>query len=160
MAYLLDTCVISDFERGSRHPALQAWRAATAVDDMVIPVIALAEIRLGANKQRDRGLTADAERIDLWLRGLSLAFRIIPFDARAALAWSDMTGVLPHDGTRAFERDMMIAATALANGLTLVTRNIRHFGPVADRFSDLVVFDPYQDPMADAVTGAGMSSAA
>lgn len=160
MAYLLDTCVVSDIERGDRHPTLRAWWTATAVDDIAVPVIALAEIRIGANKQRAQGLVADAERIDRWLRGVSLAFPIIPFDTRAALVWSDMTGVLPHDGTRSFERDIMIAATAIANGLTLATRNIRHFGPVADRFPDLVVFDPYQERFADVVTGAGMPSAA
>ncbi len=50
--------------------------------------------------------------------------RILPVDASTARRWGRLSGTLGHEGT-----DLLIAATAIEHGLTVVTRNVRHFEP-------------------------------
>jgi predicted nucleic acid-binding protein len=50
--------------------------------------------------------------------------RILPVDVALARRWGQLSATLGHDGA-----DLLIAATALEHGLTVVTRNMRHFEP-------------------------------
>ena len=50
--------------------------------------------------------------------------RILPVDTATARRWGRLSATHGHDGT-----DLLIAATALEHGLTVVTRNVRHFQP-------------------------------
>ncbi len=50
--------------------------------------------------------------------------RILQVDLRPAQRWGRLTAVLGHQGA-----DLLIAATALEYGLTVVTRNLSHFQP-------------------------------
>jgi len=59
--------------------------------------------------------------------------RIIPFDLGAARRWGRLSAELGHD-----DADVMIAATALERGLTVVTRNVRHFQPAG-----VAIFNPF-----------------
>jgi predicted nucleic acid-binding protein len=45
-------------------------------------------------------------------------------DVALARRWGQLSATLGHDGA-----DLLIAATALEHGLTVVTRNMRHFEP-------------------------------
>ena len=58
----------------------------------------------------------------------------MPFDLPTARRWGALSATRGNDGA-----DLMIAATALENGLTVVTRNVSHFEPtgvaVPDPFS-------------------------
>lgn len=144
MAYLLDTCVVSDLQRGSRHPGLQAWYAAVDVDKLLIPAIAVAEVCAGIQALRRRGLTHQAVNLEQWLRGMQLTFPVIPFGGRAAAVLGEMSSCVRHDGTPNFERDLMIAATAVALGAMVATRNLRHFMAIAERYPALTVADPYR----------------
>jgi predicted nucleic acid-binding protein len=58
---------------------------------------------------------------------------VLPFDLRAARRWGALSAALGNDGA-----DLMIAATALEHGLTVVTRNISDFEPAG-----VVVLDPF-----------------
>ena len=57
--------------------------------------------------------------------------RILPVDAPTARRWGRLSGDLGHEGT-----DLLIAATALEHGLTVVTRNVRHFEPTGAQVLD------------------------
>jgi predicted nucleic acid-binding protein len=50
--------------------------------------------------------------------------RILPFDLQAARRWGQLSAALGNDGA-----DLMISATALEHGLTVVTRNVSDFEP-------------------------------
>ena len=50
--------------------------------------------------------------------------RVLPVDSATARRWGRLSATLGHEGA-----DLLIAATALEHGLTVVTRNVRHFEP-------------------------------
>ena len=50
--------------------------------------------------------------------------RRLPVDVGVARRWGQLSAAIGHDGA-----DLLIAATALERGLTVVTRNLRHFTP-------------------------------
>jgi len=55
---------------------------------------------------------------------------IHPFDKAAAGAYAVIRAQLERQGVTISERDTQIAAIAVANGLTVVTHNVREFGRV------------------------------
>src|SRR3979490_1238074 len=59
--------------------------------------------------------------------------RVVPFDLPTARRWGALSAALGNDGA-----DLMIAATALENGLTVVTRNVSDFEPTG-----VAVLDPF-----------------
>ena len=62
---------------------------------------------------------------------------ILPVDTAVARRWGQLCARLGHGGA-----DLLIAATALEHGLSVVTRNVRHFIPtgvtVENPFTDAV----------------------
>ena len=75
-----------------------------------------------------RDLAQWTERILTWF-----ADRVLPMDAAAARRWGRLSASV---GNR--DVDLLIAATALEHGLTVVTRNLRHFEPAG-----VPVLDPF-----------------
>ena len=61
------------------------------------------------------------------------ADRVLPVDAATARRWGRLSAAL---GNR--DADLLIAATALEHGLTVVTRNVKHFEPTG-----APVLDPF-----------------
>ena len=49
---------------------------------------------------------------------------LLPMDVGVARRWGQLSASIGHDGA-----DLLIAATALEHGLTVVTRNLKHFQP-------------------------------
>jgi toxin FitB len=134
--FLLDTNVISEIRKGSRaHPNVARWVARTPVDEIGTSVIVLAEIRHGIELKRRRD-PQQAESLDRWFRQMRarLADRVLPVDELVADAWAllGIPGPLPLI-------DGLLAATAKAYGLILVTRNIADVAvtgvPLIDPFS-------------------------
>lgn len=62
--------------------------------------------------------------------------RILSVDTRIARRWGRLSARIGRGGA-----DLLIAATALEYGLTVVTRNVRHFLQTG-----VPVEDPFQDP--------------
>ncbi|MFM8604228.1 MAG: PIN domain-containing protein [Cyanobium sp.] len=54
--------------------------------------------------------------------------RLLSVDLGIARRWGQLSARLGHDGA-----DLLIAATALERGLTVLTRNLRHFTPTGVR---------------------------
>ena len=93
--------------------------------DLHISVVTVGEIEHGiAQQQRDN--PSFARDLGLWLdRVLSLyGDRILPVDVATARRWGQLSARIGHDGP-----DLLIAAAAIEHGLTVVTRNVRHFEP-------------------------------
>ncbi len=122
MSYLIDTNVISEIRKGARcDPHVSAWYASIADEDIFLSTLVLGEIRKGVElaRPRDPGKAAALER---WLREVELAFdgRVLVIDNTVSDQWGRMNAVRPVPVI-----DGLLAATALTNGLTLVTRNDR-----------------------------------
>jgi predicted nucleic acid-binding protein len=67
-----------------------------------------------------------AKRWPFWLERLIDVYsdRILPVDVAVARLWGRLSARIGHPGN-----DLIIAATALEHGLTVATRNVRHFIP-------------------------------
>lgn len=61
---------------------------------------------------------------------ISSAVTVLPFDMAAAEIYGSLRSELEAGGKKLDEPDLRIASIVLANGLTLVTGNVRYFGRV------------------------------
>jgi toxin FitB len=119
--YLLDTNVVSEIRKGGRaDPNLLAWFQAAQEDELFLSVLVLGEIRSGVERIRPRD-PAQARALERWLFDLegNYADRIFPITAAIADRWGRLSAGNPPSVV-----DCLMAATALENDLTLVTRNI------------------------------------
>jgi len=136
--YLLDTNVISELRKRERaNPGVLAFFQGL-VDEQArvyLSVLTLGELRRGVDLIRYRGDLAQAASLEQWL-GLVVeeyAERILDFGQDEALLWGRLR--VPHHENAI---DKQIAATALINDLTLVTRNTRDFAATGAK-----LFDPF-----------------
>ena len=119
LRYLLDTNIISDLVRRPSGPV--ATRIAEVGEDSIsTSIVVAAELRYGAEKSGSRQL---AERIDLLLS----AIEILPLEPPADHRYGEIRHCLAREGVPIGPNDLLIAAHALATGLTLVTANTREF---------------------------------
>jgi len=123
--FLLDTDVLSALRRRERNPDAVRWVESQLTADLHISVVTVGEIERGITQQQ-RENPSFARDLGVWLdRVLSLySDRILPVDTATARRWGQLSATLGHDGA-----DLLIAATAIEHGLTVVTRNVRHFEP-------------------------------
>jgi tRNA(fMet)-specific endonuclease VapC len=118
--WLLDTSVIVAALR--RHVTVRGRLAAVSPEDVAVPSVAVAELAYGAERSADPG------RARVVWRDFVEPYDVVAFDRAAAEAHGRLRFVLR--ARPIGERDLLIAATALAHGLTLVTNNTRGFGRV------------------------------
>lgn len=124
MSFLVDTNVISELRRRRCDPRVQAWMDDQPASDLFISVITVIEIETGILRlaRRDR---ARATSLYRWFQGLLIpAFegRILPVDLKVSRKVARLH--VPYPAPR---HDALIAGTALAHDLTVVTRNTRDF---------------------------------
>jgi predicted nucleic acid-binding protein len=123
--YLLDTDVVSALRRPERNAVVSAWVRNQTSDRLYTSVITVGEILYGIARQRRRQ-PEFAAQLERWLESVTALFkdRVLVFDDAAARRW----GVL-HAELGFTSSDLQIAAIAWSRGLTVVTRNVRHFEP-------------------------------
>ena len=118
--YLLDTNVVSEIRKGRRaNPHLLTWFQATQENELFLSVLVLGEIRSGIERIRSRD-PAQAQALERWLLDLEAHFadRILLVTAPIADRWGRLSASHPPSVI-----DCLMAAMALENDLTLVTRN-------------------------------------
>src|SRR5271157_6653248 len=93
-------------------------------DLVFLASITVGELRRGVELIRRRGDADQAERLEAWLESVVEQFgeRILPLDADAAQVWGRFRVPDPDHAL-----DKQIAAIALVNDLTVVTRNTADF---------------------------------
>ena len=135
--YLLDTNVLSALRRRQRYAQVMRWVSTQRSSDLHVSVISLGEIERGIARARRRD-PKFAALLAQWLDDtINLyAGRILPIDLGAARRWGFLSQVLGHQ-----DADLLLAATALERGLTVVTRNARHFEPTG-----VPVLNPFDPP--------------
>jgi hypothetical protein len=108
-----------------RDPNVLRWLQDNATESMFISAITIGEIERGIESERRRN-RAFAETLDAWLHQMIRLYqdRILAIDVAVARRWGRLIAQLGHNAA-----DLLIAATALEHGLTVVTRNVRHFLP-------------------------------
>ena len=123
--FLLDTDVLSALRRRERNPELARWVGTQRTTDLYLSVVTVGEIERGIMRQQRRD-TGFARELAIWLDRLLDWYgeRVLPVDTATARRWGRLSATLGQNSA-----DLLIAATALEHGLTVVTRNVRHFEP-------------------------------
>ena len=121
MIWLLDTNVLIHAVRG-RPPGVRAHLQQQSPDDVAVSSITIAELWYGAEKS-----SSPARRREAW-KAVIEPFQVLAFDRAAAEHHARIRHHLRHRPIG--ERDLLIAAIALAHDLTLVTHNAAEFSRV------------------------------
>jgi predicted nucleic acid-binding protein len=123
---VLDTAAIIDLSRRASSPLRErAWAALRERLDegdlLATTRFNAAELLAGIHLARDP--LAEATKVEFALRWLT----ILEFDDRSAQTYGKLYARLRRDGRLVADMDLLIASVAIANGDSVVTRNVRHF---------------------------------
>lgn len=124
-AYLLDTNVLSELLKKRPEPAVVRSLNVIPAEDLFTSSICVMELRRGSRRHPDAELFW--ERIE---RQLLARVQILGFGEREAVLAGDIGAELEAEGRPVGTEDALIAATALANGLVVATRNVEHFSRI------------------------------
>lgn len=107
---------------------------------LFLSVVTVAEIEDGIAKSRRERATRKSSDLASWLEAVLHLYgdRILAFDAPTARIAGAMADRARGQGHAPGFADIIIAATAQRHGLTILSRNIRHFEPLG-----VAVLDPF-----------------
>lgn len=124
--YLLDSNIISEFSKSvPNEKVIAQFRCKER--NCAISAITLQEMQLGLE------LLPEGKRKDQvrgFLELVKRKFAVIPYESSAAVIYGNIIAKSQKLGSPRPICDSQIAATALANNMILVTRNIRDFSPL------------------------------
>ena len=138
--WLLDTNILSELRRPRPERKVVTFIAAQPLDLLYVSTVTFAEIRFGIERVSDAGRRAE---LNDWL-----AHKVRPmFEQRVLAITEDIMfkwRLLVEDGRKAghtfSQPDLIIAATALHHGLTVLSRDIGDYqkarAPVLNPWSD------------------------
>jgi toxin FitB len=136
--YVLDTNVVSELRKasaGKADPRVTAWAAGVPASSLYLSAITILELEIGVLlvERRDG---AQGAVLRAWLDDHVLpafAGRVLAVDTAVAQQCAKL-----HVPNPRADRDALIAASALAHGMTVVTRNAADFEPIG-----VPVLDPW-----------------
>lgn len=120
MKYLLDTCSVSDFVKGQ--PGVLARVKATPPNLIAVSALTRMEVAYGLALNAER-----ARKLAPVLQAFFSAIATLPFDEPDAQAAAAIRAALKTKGQPIGAYDVLIAGTALARGLVVVTSNVGEF---------------------------------
>ena len=124
---------MSDLVKPRPNASLRAWIDERNEEGLYLSVLTLGEIRQGIEIVRaDARKRAKLEQA-LADFGARFAGRVLGVDAVVAETWGEISGRARVKGESVSAIDALIAATAIAHRLVVVTRNTRHFAPTGAR---------------------------
>ena len=127
MNYVLDTNVISELIARSPNQQVIDWLDRPDPDVVYLSVITIGELRKGIEKLVP---SRRKDELTIWLEHDLLqrfAGHLIAITTEVMLVWGELTGRLEREGKPIAAIDSLIAASVLAGGYTLVTRNDADF---------------------------------
>ena len=127
MAWLLDTNILSEGRKRKPESRVTAFYGAQPLNSLYISVVNIAEIRFGIELQQDP--TRRAQLNDWLTLKLRPAFagRILPVTEDILFKWRLLMEEGRKVGHTYSHPDLLLAATALQHGLTVVTRDRSDF---------------------------------
>jgi toxin FitB len=122
VAYLIDTNIISEIQKGNKaDPGVKKWYTTVEEDQIYLSVLVMAELQQGIELLRRRDVK-QAKILDKRMRTFreTMEDRILPINLNIAMRWAknnvpDRFPVI----------DGLLAATAIEYDLILVTRNVK-----------------------------------
>ena len=141
MAWLIDTNVLSEGRRPRPEPRVAAFYQQQPGDQLYISVVSLAEIRFGIELVQEAAKRA--ELTDWLTQKLRPMFtgRILPITEDIMLKWRLLLEEGRKKGHTYSHPDLIIAATALHHGFTVVTRDRSDYDQAG-----VPVFNPWDAP--------------
>ncbi len=132
--FLIDTNIISLFSPDRKQAPSEGmgmWFRERG-DAIYLSTITLAEIEKGLRRLHRRGGLERAKRLSVWLDSITETFgdRILPVDPVVARIAGALDDVATASGMHPGLGDILVAATARAYGLTVITANLKHFMPL------------------------------
>lgn len=125
--YLLDTNIISEL-RAKKQNSSVVKKIIENKGISCISSVGFDELLFGAKRMCD--CSRRDELMSFYIDFVQSQFDVLPFDIHASWINSDITERLEAKGRPAPKMDSMIAATAIANNLVLVTRNVKDFDEI------------------------------
>lgn len=140
IGWLLDTNVLSEIRRPKPERRVAAFFAASPLESLYVSVVTLAEIRFGIELVADAGRRRE---LNDWLTHKVRPMfeqRVLPVSEDVMLKWRLLVEEGRKVGHTFSQPDLIIAATALHHGLTIVSRNRGDF-----ERSRVPVLNPWTD---------------
>lgn len=135
MKYLVDANVLSELTKTAPDHRVVEWLRRNEPEIAVDPII-LGEVRFGILLLRPARKRTNLER---WFDVGVQRLHCLPWDAATGLRWAQLLAALRATGRAMPIKDSLIAATALANSLVVVTRNRTDFEKAG-----VTIIDPFE----------------
>jgi len=113
----------------------------THEQDLAVNPLVLGEIRFGI---RLLSPGRRRERLQRWFDEVVRRILCVPLDADTGIRWGELLATLRTQGRSMPVKDSLIAATALAHGLVVVTRNSKDF-----ESAGVEIVNPFTNAPAD-----------
>lgn len=127
--YLLDTNIISEPTKAKANPVVTE-KILENIEYSCISSVVWTETLSGIKSLPDGN--RKTMLLDYATNQIQKMYEILPFDDFAASIYSDLISRLQPKGKLPQKLDLMIASTAIANNLILVTRNTSDFQPIKE----------------------------
>ena len=140
--WLLDTNILSELRRPRPEPKVVAFVVARPLDRLFVSAVTFAEIRFGIERAAD---PVQRSELNDWLTHKVRPMfegRVLPISEDVMFKWR----LLVEEGRKAghtfSQPDLIIAATGLHHGLTVVTRDTHDYARTR-----VPLFDPWHDTL-------------
>jgi predicted nucleic acid-binding protein len=129
VGYLLDTCLLSEVWKPRPNSGVVGWLATSMEDELFVSALSLGELKKGIEKLPD-GRKKERLARDYVLLRSRFSSRVLGITDVIAERWGALSADAERAGRHVHVVDGLIAATALVQGLMVVTRNVNDFGTI------------------------------